>query len=87
MSKILSSSNKNISQFFILNSAGEEEEIELDSNKQKSSLDLALNRLIATTVNHDESVHFSRHLDTVQQLKWADYEPASDKGHYRYYPQ
>ncbi len=25
-------------------------------------------------------------MDIIQQLKWADYEPASDKGHFRYYP-
>ncbi len=75
-------------RFFILNSEGKEELLSLDNiGVQQNQFDSTLNTLIMATIGGvSESVHFAHHMDIIQQLGWADYEPASDKGHFRYYP-
>ncbi|PIR93494.1 hypothetical protein COT99_00290, partial [Candidatus Falkowbacteria bacterium CG10_big_fil_rev_8_21_14_0_10_43_10] len=72
------------SYFFVLNSSGGEEALPTDGNYEQ--FDPGLSKLIMATVGSDKSVHFARHMDTIRRLEWADNEPASDKGHFRYYP-
>ena len=72
------------SYYFVLNSSGNEEALPTDSDYEL--FDLGLSKLIMATTESEKTVHFLRHMDTIQRLEWADYEPASDKGNFRYYP-
>jgi threonyl-tRNA synthetase len=70
--------------FFVLNSLGVEEALPADGNYEQ--FDSGLGKLIMATVGSDKSVHFARHMNIIRRLEWADNETASDKGHFRYYP-
>ena len=75
------------SQFFILDSAGNETILsEKDSLEINTQRDPTLARLVMHVMGTKKSTHVVNHMHVMQQLEWIDYEPASDKGHFRFYP-
>ncbi len=87
MKKQSSINGSSTTRFLILNSQGKEIVL-FDDNLEslQKQLDPALVRMVLVTVAQKELVHFANHMETMQRLEWVDYEPASDKGHFRFYP-
>ncbi|MEI6513954.1 MAG: aminoacyl--tRNA ligase-related protein, partial [bacterium] len=75
------------SQFFILDATGNETILsKKDSLEAGTQHDPILTRLIMHVMGTEKSAHVINHMHVMQQLEWIDYEPASDKGHFRFYP-
>lgn len=74
-------------RFLILDSQSKEVALSVDNLKVvQDQFDPALTRMAMVTVGPKTSVHFASHMKIMQRLEWVDYEPASDKGHFRFYP-
>ncbi|MBL7141883.1 hypothetical protein ISS21_02210, partial [Patescibacteria group bacterium] len=87
MKKQSSAIGLSTTRFLILDSQGKETALSDDNLEAvQNQLDPALVRVVMVTVVPKESIHFANHMETMQRLEWVDYEPASDKGHFRFYP-
>ncbi len=81
--------NKNLpaSSFFTLDSLGNEISLQKDSWREiENQFSPAMIKVITANVDAISTVQFSSQMDTMQKLELVDYEPASDKGHFRFYP-
>lgn len=75
------------SRFFVLDSAGNETHLsETDPLGTAAEPDPVLAELIAHVTGTEKPTPTVSHMHTMQELEWVDYEPASDKGHFRFYP-
>lgn len=73
-------------QFLILDSQGRETVLTGKPEDIGQLLDPGLTKLIQATVGSEKSHHYPNHMEAMQELSWVDFEPASDKGHFRFYP-
>ena len=75
-------------RFIVLDCNGNETDIPKTNHIEiiQNQCNPALSKLIRATVGSEKSIHFANHMKIMRQLELVDYEPASDKGHFRFYP-
>lgn len=69
-------------RYLLLNPDGTETETNIGEIK----IDKSLSKLISINLDGHANYGFANHMNVMQKLELVDYENASDKGHYRYYP-
>ncbi|MEI7750392.1 MAG: His/Gly/Thr/Pro-type tRNA ligase C-terminal domain-containing protein [Candidatus Moraniibacteriota bacterium] len=79
--------NDKANRFFLLDASGKETPINsMDASEIETQFDPALVRLIMKVARNGKSPPGINPTNMMRQLEWIDYEPASDSGHFRFYP-